>query len=175
MSEELREKAPDARMAKLAKETSGMSEIPDDLVTFDEASDITREAWKRLVTTTSLATAKQAPMAVHGDSVDWATALPSESVDIPPRGTHQPEGDGPEAGPSAHIQEPDYIAQVEQKPELHRAWWRERAIDAAAMGCTFSRASYMQDRWRHFAMFEAWKVRPDDQGEPRWQITRVEA
>lgn len=153
---------------------SVMSGIAEELVILDEAGDMPREAWNRLMATTSLATATQAPMAVYGDSEDWATALPSQSVDIPLRRAHQPEGDGPEAGPSAHIQEPDFIAQVQQDPALHREWWKVRAAEASNAGCTFARCAYHpQDAT--IALFEGWKVRPDDQGEPRWQLVRLEA
>jgi hypothetical protein len=79
---------------------------------------------------------------------------------------------GVTAGETASIQDPDYIAQVERRPELHDAWWKARSLEAREQGCTLIRASYMQDRWKHLALLEGWKVPPANQGEPRWQMVR---
>lgn len=60
--------------------------------------------------------------------------------------------------------EPKYIAQVHTPPD-RQAWVRRKVYAAKLRGLEFFRVSFDED----LLLFEAWKERPDDQGEPRWQ------
>ena len=81
------------------------------------------------------------------------------------------------------MSEPDYIAQtfaIQHTASDMAAldWWRSRADEAKARGCTFPR--YTSDFFpartrrgveeREGLLFEAWIVRPEDQGKPRWKL-----
>jgi hypothetical protein len=70
--------------------------------------------------------------------------------------------------------EPKYIAQVEQDPELHLAWWRLRMSEARSEGCTWFRYTW-HERNPSLALIEAWEVRPDDGGAFRWQLAAAPA
>ena len=66
---------------------------------------------------------------------------------------------------------PSYIAQVQQNPNLHRAWWGKREAEARAEGCTFFRYSYDADD-DSIALIEGWRERPADQGPLRFFATK---
>lgn len=69
--------------------------------------------------------------------------------------------------------EPVYIRQNgDCDPDNHRAWFRECAAEARALGCTFGRHSVHPDNER-LVLVEGWLKQPKDQGEVRWafQIT----
>jgi hypothetical protein len=67
--------------------------------------------------------------------------------------------------------EPDYVAQTAEitTAEELRAWQEARMSDAKAIGCTWPRWSYDGDR---LYLFEAWKVRPSDEGAPRFAYAK---
>lgn len=71
------------------------------------------------------------------------------------------------------MSEPDYIAQtfepehVAERDSMY-AWFDVQAAEARKIGCTFPRYSRSEDGTG--VLFEAWKVRPFDQGEPRWHL-----
>lgn len=66
--------------------------------------------------------------------------------------------------------EPEYIAQSADTADgAERQTWVEFHFGSAkARGCAFFRATF--DDERNWVLFEAWKERPENQGEPRWQI-----
>lgn len=70
--------------------------------------------------------------------------------------------------------EPIFIAQIEQDPSLHRAWFMKRTDEAEEIGCMFGRYSVHPDNER-LALIEAWTERPEDQGEVRWDKATEEA
>lgn len=67
--------------------------------------------------------------------------------------------------------EPEYLAQSgEPMPPDERLVWIEFHVEAAkAKGMTFFRSTYDEDH--DLTLFEGWKERPEDQGEPRWQMS----
>jgi invasion protein IalB len=65
--------------------------------------------------------------------------------------------------------EPIFIAQIEQDPSLHRAWFDACTQQAKQKGCTFGRYSVHEDNER-LALAEGWVDRPDAQGEQRWSL-----
>lgn len=71
--------------------------------------------------------------------------------------------------------EPDYIAQTAEPehltPDGFWAWRRRCAEEAMAMGCTHGRYSVDDSAKPTMALVEGWKVRPDDEGPIRWQMT----
>lgn len=71
-------------------------------------------------------------------------------------------------------EEPDFIAQTFEKEHLldSATWIHNTAKDFNEKGATFARVSVEQDDHVYTGLlFEGWKVRPVDQGEPRWQLT----
>lgn len=68
--------------------------------------------------------------------------------------------------------EPDYLAQTAEPmtPDERREWFRSRAREAGAQGCVHGRMSVDDAENPTMALVEAWKVRPSDEGEPRWQM-----
>jgi len=78
-------------------------------------------------------------------------------------------------GAKLGVTEPNFIAQgsAETREEA-QAWWKDRSIEAMAEGCTFCRYS-QHPTITDLILFEAWQVQPRDQGEPRWQLMRMEA
>lgn len=65
---------------------------------------------------------------------------------------------------------PDYLAQTgECRTAVERdAWIKARVDEAKAEGCRHGRMSY--DEEHNLYLVEAWKERPDDEGEPRFQF-----
>jgi hypothetical protein len=49
-------------------------------------------------------------------------------------------------------------------------WWRHHAQEAELKGATWHRFSYHPQN-PNLILYEGWKVRPDDQGEPRFQLS----
>lgn len=69
------------------------------------------------------------------------------------------------------MSEPEYIAQTTEDehvagPANARAWFMQQRQIAFARGCTFPRMTVSEDQTA--LLFEAWEVRPEDQGQPRW-------
>ena len=67
--------------------------------------------------------------------------------------------------------EPDFIAQTGEPMtvEEKREWIRRGCRNAEAKGATFHRASVHPEH-ADLLLLESWKVRPEDQGEPRFQF-----
>jgi hypothetical protein len=62
--------------------------------------------------------------------------------------------------------EPFYIAQTGERSHLDdpQAWFRKRAIEAREEGGKWLRATIGDG----LLLFECWKNRPKDEGDPRW-------
>lgn len=86
------------------------------------------------------------------------------------------------------MSEPDYVAQTFEAQHTASdmtalAWWQQRADEAKAKGCTFLRltSDFFPVRTergtveRAGLLFEAWIVRPEDQGAPRWLFAAAAA
>lgn len=69
--------------------------------------------------------------------------------------------------------EPDYIAFTADEVNWNRPldWIEARSNEAKGEGMTGSRVTYSAERQE--ILFEAWKVLPTDQGQPRWHGFRV--
>ena len=69
--------------------------------------------------------------------------------------------------------EPDYLAQTGdfKVPVAGQHWIRERSFWARKIGCRHIRASWSPEH--ELLLIEAWKVKPDDEGDPRWQLTHA--
>lgn len=69
-------------------------------------------------------------------------------------------------------EEPFFIqqAEVEGGENVKRNWFNNAGKEAHAEGMTFFRASYHPDN-TNLLLFEGWKNRPQNQGEPRWSLT----
>jgi hypothetical protein len=78
-------------------------------------------------------------------------------------------------GAKLGVTEPNFIAQgsAKTRDEAHE-WWKARSAEAMAEGCTFCRYS-QHPTITDLILFEAWQVQPRNQGEPRWQLMRLEA
>jgi hypothetical protein len=66
--------------------------------------------------------------------------------------------------------EPDFISQNAEPMDrdTRLAWFAARNVEAKERGATFGRASiHPEHGW---ALFEGWKVEPEDQGAQRWQV-----
>jgi hypothetical protein len=72
--------------------------------------------------------------------------------------------------------EPDFVAQNGDAltREEHDAWVKRCVETATAEGCTHARWT-KHDQIPHLFLVEAWKVRPDDEGEPRFALTTANA
>jgi hypothetical protein len=72
--------------------------------------------------------------------------------------------------------EPDFISQCgEPLTESARLeWFMSRAREAEDAGAVLARYSVHPDI-PDLILFEAWKVRPADQGEIRWQLVVTDA
>ena len=73
------------------------------------------------------------------------------------------------------MSEPDFISQTAEPmtPEQRQEWFRWRVTEAENEGATFHRYSHHPGN-PDILLHEGWKVRPDDQGEPRFQFTPTE-
>lgn len=52
-----------------------------------------------------------------------------------------------------------------------QSWWKDRETEARKEGATFFRYTVHRNDPR-LILIEAWKSWPDDQGEPRWFMTK---
>jgi hypothetical protein len=72
---------------------------------------------------------------------------------------------------------PDFLRQHgcfgDLEPEERQAWVQEAAGAARGAGMTWMRASVDNADHPTMALFEGWKVRPDDEGPPHWQMTQA--
>lgn len=68
-------------------------------------------------------------------------------------------------------EEPIYVRQTGDVTSASEAtkWFSEAANEARAEGATWFRASV--DETLRLLLLEGWRVRPLDQGEPRWALT----
>jgi hypothetical protein len=66
--------------------------------------------------------------------------------------------------------EPDFVSQTAEPltPEQGGNWCRQRAREAERKGAAHHRFTFHPDR--RILLYEGWKVRPDDEGEPRFQL-----
>lgn len=67
--------------------------------------------------------------------------------------------------------EPDYLAQTgeHKTPQEQREWIKQRGNEAKQQGCVHARYSWSDAHG--LLLFEGWKAPPDDEGEPRFQLT----
>ena len=67
--------------------------------------------------------------------------------------------------------EPDFIWQTAEAytDEAKRAWWQARGAEAKDAGAVLVRCSY-HPTVSGLILCEAWKARPSDQGDIRWQL-----
>lgn len=72
------------------------------------------------------------------------------------------------------VEEPDFISQTAEPmtPEQRMEWFRWRAADAEEKGATWHRFSSCPEM-PEVILHEGWKVRPQDQGEPRFQMVSL--
>lgn len=70
--------------------------------------------------------------------------------------------------------EPDFIFQTaeEMTPEQRMEWLRLHSGEANDLGATFHRAT-VHPKIKHLTLLESWIVRPEDQGDPRWQMVSL--
>lgn len=73
------------------------------------------------------------------------------------------------------MSEPFFIAQTFEPKHVESTisrlgWWAGQEIEARSLGGTFPRYAISEDG--RGLLFECWKDRPKDQGEPRWQMTK---
>lgn len=68
--------------------------------------------------------------------------------------------------------EPDYLAQTHNAKDVDakRDWYVRQAKNASAIGVTWHRFSHHPDD-EDLLLYEGWKVRPDDEGPHRFQVT----
>lgn len=71
-------------------------------------------------------------------------------------------------------EEPDFLSQNGElfTREDQLRWFHDKTAEAQAGGAVLARYSIHPDI-PGLALFEAWKQRPNDQGDIRWQLTRV--
>ena len=73
--------------------------------------------------------------------------------------------------------EPEYLAQTadfaDRTPDERRQWFQMRAGDAHRKGMTWLRFTVDHADNPTMALVEGWIVQPEDDGEPRWQMTTV--
>lgn len=73
------------------------------------------------------------------------------------------------------MSEPDFLSQCADPfadDDARHKWFHERAAEAKAKGATWCRYTIHPERG--WTLFEGWKVRPENDGEPRWQIASPE-
>lgn len=66
--------------------------------------------------------------------------------------------------------EPEYLAQTAELKtgDERRSWVKARYDEAKAQGMRHGRVSF--DEANNLLLVEAWKVRPRNEGAPRWQL-----
>lgn len=71
--------------------------------------------------------------------------------------------------------EPFYIAQTAEKMtgDERYSWFARRTAEAKHEGAKWCRMSVDDADRPTMCLFEAWRERPADEGEPRWQFTHV--
>lgn len=71
-------------------------------------------------------------------------------------------------------EEPEFISQTAEPMNFgeRREWFSKQAHDATKNGATFHRFA-MHPEIPHLTLYEGWKMRPEDQGEPRFQLTSL--
>lgn len=74
------------------------------------------------------------------------------------------------------LSEPDFLSQTAEPmtSERRREWYRARAREAESQGAVWHRFSYHPEQ-TDILLYEGWKVRPDDEGEPRFQFAAKES
>lgn len=68
--------------------------------------------------------------------------------------------------------EPDFLSQT--GGEAGRVWLYEQARAAAEQGATYHRFSIDDKDHPRIWLYEGWKVRPANEGEPRFMLQRGE-
>lgn len=70
--------------------------------------------------------------------------------------------------------EPDIISQTAEPKTLdeRRAWFDAQVAAGKKAGVVLARVSYHPDK-PEILLYEGWKVRPDDQGEPRFSLVEM--
>ena len=68
-------------------------------------------------------------------------------------------------------EEPDFLSQNGEAltDDERRAWFKARSAEAYEQGAVMARYS-IHETIPNLALFEAWKIAPQSQGEPRWQL-----
>lgn len=70
--------------------------------------------------------------------------------------------------------EPQFIAQTADvsgaDDAFRRQWIKDRIKDARDYGMTWPRVSWKHEGSKLIILFEAWKTRPDDEGDPRFGV-----
>lgn len=71
--------------------------------------------------------------------------------------------------------EPFYVAQTEEckTREERDAWLHAIVDDARSKGGSWSRVTLGCEGHPDLLLFESWKVRPEDQGQPRFTLTEA--
>jgi hypothetical protein len=69
------------------------------------------------------------------------------------------------------MNEPDFLSQNAERLDRDAtlAWFRDRFYEAKERGAAWARQSVHPEKG--WLLFEAWKARPEDEGEQRWQVT----
>lgn len=71
--------------------------------------------------------------------------------------------------------EPEFLSQSAEPmtPGQQREWFSMQAFHASERGATFHRYSHHQEK-PDLILYEGWKQRPEDQGDPRWQLVPLD-
>lgn len=71
------------------------------------------------------------------------------------------------------MSDPTYLAQIEEPATVAERdeWLKARTREAEASGCRHTRASLHRDYG--ILLLEGWPERPEVEGTPRWQLTKV--
>lgn len=70
------------------------------------------------------------------------------------------------------MSDPDFVAETFDAYDYTHAlqWWKGMVDHAKSRGCTWPRFSW--DDERRGLLFEAWKERPENEGQQRWSNNR---
>jgi hypothetical protein len=68
------------------------------------------------------------------------------------------------------VSEPEFLSQTAEKlnADQRRAWFKARASEADRQGARWHRFTF--DLATGTCLYEGWKVRPDAEGDPRFQF-----
>lgn len=71
--------------------------------------------------------------------------------------------------------DPEWLSQCGEPltREQRSAWFRARTLEAKSAGATHARYS-LHETIPDLILFEAWRIRPKDEGEPRWMLVAKE-